>query len=93
MATAPMANSPIQAAPAFTVQQLLAPPKDAWITNGGTLYNQRWSPLTLLNRDNVKDLKALWRTAMGSGTSQGHAGQAQILAYADTVPVAPDWKS
>ena len=39
-----------------------------WITNGGTLFNQRYSPLQLLNRDNVAGLKALWRTGMGSGT-------------------------
>ena len=68
-------------APAFTAPQLLAPPARNWVTNGGTLYNQRYSPLALINRDNVKDLRALWRTAMGSGTTPGHAGQAQILAY------------
>src|SRR5688572_7367695 len=68
-------------APAFTAAQLLQPPTGGWITNGGTLYNQRWSPLTLLNRDNVGGLRALWRTGMGSGMTQGHAGQAQILAH------------
>lgn len=67
-------------APAFTVTELLQPPRAGWITNGGTLYNQRHSPLTLLDRDNVAGLRALWRTGMGSGTSPGHAGQAQILA-------------
>jgi len=71
----------IPVAPAFTSKQLLAPPTNGWLTNGGTLYNQRFSPLDLINRDNVKGLRALWRTAMGSGTSPGHAGQAQILAF------------
>jgi alcohol dehydrogenase (cytochrome c) len=71
----------IRPAPAFTAQQLLAPPTAGWITNGGTLYNQRYSPLQLINRDNVGQLRALWRTAMGSGTTPGHAGQAQILAH------------
>jgi alcohol dehydrogenase (cytochrome c) len=76
------ADAPAPAlAPAFTAQQLLAQPRNAWITNGGTLFNQRHSPLTLINRDNVKNLRALWRTGMGSGTTPGHAGQAQILAY------------
>lgn len=51
----------ITPAPAFTSQQLLAPPGDAWVTNGDTLYNQRYSPLTLINPDNVKNLRALWR--------------------------------
>jgi quinohemoprotein ethanol dehydrogenase len=72
---------PIRATPAFTVAQLMTPPTTQWITNGGTLYNQRYSPLTHINRDNVRGLRALWRTSMGSGTTPGHAGQAQILAH------------
>jgi quinohemoprotein ethanol dehydrogenase len=72
---------PIKPAPAFTARQLLAAPTTGWLTNGGTLWNQRYSPLTLLNRDNVKGLRALWRTGMGSGTTPGHGGQAQILAH------------
>jgi quinohemoprotein ethanol dehydrogenase len=68
-------------APAFTAAQLLVPPTTSWITNGGTLFNQRYSPLNLINKDNVKGLRALWRSAMGSGTTPGHAGQAQILEH------------
>ena len=77
----------ITPAPAFTPQQLLTLPRTDWVTNGGTLYNQRYSPLSLINRDNVKGLRALWRTGMGSGTTPGHAGQAQILAYAGVLYV------
>ena len=40
-------------APAFTAKQLAAP-REGWITNGGNVYNQRYSPLTLINRDNVE---------------------------------------
>ncbi|MFM1887539.1 MAG: hypothetical protein RL026_2696 [Pseudomonadota bacterium] len=68
-------------APAFTPAQLLEPPRRNWVTNGGTLYNQRHSPLTGLDRGNVQGLKALWRSGMGSGTTPGHAGQAQILVH------------
>ncbi len=39
----------IKPAPAFTATQLAALPTDAWITNGGNLYNQRYSPLKLYN--------------------------------------------
>jgi alcohol dehydrogenase (cytochrome c) len=81
-------DAPIQLAPAFSARQLLAPPTDSWITNGGTLYNQRYSPLALLNRDNVAGLRALWRTGMVSGVTPGHAGQAQILEYAGVLYVA-----
>jgi quinohemoprotein ethanol dehydrogenase len=75
-------------APAFSAADLSRAPTQDWITNGGSLNNQRYSPLTLLNKSNVKDLRALWRTGMGSGTTPGHAGQAQILVYGDTLYVS-----
>ncbi len=81
------AQRKIDPAPAFAARQLVAPPRTQWVTNGGTIYNQRYSPLTLLNRDNVAGLKALWRTSMGSGAAQNNSGQAQILVYGDTLYV------
>jgi quinohemoprotein ethanol dehydrogenase len=79
---------PIVPAPAFTARELMAAPRDNWITNGGDLFNQRYSPLTLLNRDNVAGLKALWRTGMGSGANPGNSGQTQILEYQGTLYVS-----
>jgi len=70
----------VQAAPAFTAQQQLVPPTQSWITNGGTLYNQRYSPLALINRDNVKNLRALWRTRPRTGRAAQIA--AASLRYA-----------
>ena len=67
--------------PAFRADALVASPKSNWITNGGNVFNQRYSPLTLINRDNVSGLKALWRTGMGSGANPNNSGQAQILVY------------
>ena len=87
-AAAAPAEPPIKVAPAFDAQQLTTLPTTDWITNGGTVFNQRYSPLTLLNRDNVAGLKALWRTGMGSGLQPGYAGEAQILVYGDTLYVA-----
>ncbi|HEY6457575.1 MAG TPA: hypothetical protein VIY90_20035 [Steroidobacteraceae bacterium] len=50
--------------------------------NGGNLFNQRYSPLTQINRDNVKDLKARWRTHLdGSGAGPQYSGQGQPLFY------------
>jgi alcohol dehydrogenase (cytochrome c) len=77
----------IEPAPAFSASDLTAPPRANWITNGGNIFNQRYSPLTQINRDNVGELKALWRTGMGSGAGQNNSGQAQILAYAGTLYV------
>jgi alcohol dehydrogenase (cytochrome c) len=68
--------------PKFTAQQLTAPAPTGWITNGGNLYNQRYSPLKQINRDNVATLKPAWRTHLnGSGTDSKYSGQAQPLVY------------
>ena len=48
---------------------LAALPTEGWPTNGGNLYNQRYSPLTAINRGNVARLKGVWRARLrGSGT-------------------------
>ena len=40
------ADTPIiRKAPAFKSTDLLTLPREGWLTNGGTLYNQRYSPL------------------------------------------------
>jgi len=73
---------PIVPAPAFTPDQLLASPTTGWLTNGGSYYNQRWSPLTAINRGNVKDLKANWRTHLnGSGIGTQYSGQGQPIVH------------
>jgi alcohol dehydrogenase (cytochrome c) len=77
----------IATSPAFSARQLTAHPTASWITNGGNIFNQRYSPLARLNRDNVKDLKALWRTSMGTGATPSNSGQAQILYYEGTLYV------
>jgi quinohemoprotein ethanol dehydrogenase len=78
----------IKKSPAFDARQLTTLPTSSWITNGGTVFNQRYSPLTLLNRSNVAGLKALWRTGMGSGAGPGNAGQAQILVSGDALYIS-----
>lgn len=61
---------------------LTALPTTGWPTNGGNVYNQRYSPLTQLNRDTIKDVKAMWRASLrGSGTARNHSAQAQMLAH------------
>jgi quinohemoprotein ethanol dehydrogenase len=76
----------IQPAPAFTERQLTALPRDGWITNGGNLANQRYSPLDQIDRSNVGQLKAVWRASLdGSGMQPRSANQAQPIVYADTL--------
>ena len=67
---------PITPAPAFNAERLSTLPRDEWITNGGTIANQRYSPLDLINRGNVAGLKGLWRTGLESGTGPGNSAQA-----------------
>jgi quinohemoprotein ethanol dehydrogenase len=90
VATAAFADAPADSplAPAFSARDLVTLPREGWITNGGNLFNQRYSPLEILNRENVAGLKALWRTGMGSATEPGYAGEAQILVYGDALYVA-----
>lgn len=72
----------IAPAPAFTGDDLVAPPARNWITNGGNAWNQRYSPLDAINRDNVANLKAKWRTHLGgSGTNPRNSAQGQSLVY------------
>jgi len=79
--TAAASMRPIRPAPAFTRQQLLALPADAWVTNGGNILNQRYSPLTEINRDTVGNLKAEWRMHLNSGIGPQYSGQAQPLFH------------
>ena len=71
----------INPAPAFTEKDLTALPRANWVTNGGNLFNQRYSPLDQINKGNIADVKAVWRTRMGSGLGARHNNQAQLLAY------------
>jgi len=67
-------------APSVFDQQLADLPTSGWLTNGGNLYNQRYSPLTGINRDNVANLKGVWRTRLGgSGVGQKYSGEAQPI--------------
>jgi alcohol dehydrogenase (cytochrome c) len=75
-------------APAFSADALIASPRSGWITNGGNVYNQRYSPLDQINRDNVHELKAVWRARLdGSGSGPQHSGEAQPIVYDGVVYV------
>jgi quinohemoprotein ethanol dehydrogenase len=66
----------------FSAAALTAPPTAGWPTNGGNLYNQRYSPLKTINRDNVAQLKGVWRARLrGSGAAPQYSGFAQPLVH------------
>ena len=67
----------------FSAATLTAPPATGWPTNGGNLYNQRYSPLKAIDRANVAQLKGVWRARLrGSGTAPQYSGFAQPIVDA-----------
>jgi alcohol dehydrogenase (cytochrome c) len=69
----------------YSAQSLAQLPGAEWLTNGGHLGNQRYSTLDQINRDNVAQLKGVWRAHLdGSGMGTRNSGEAQPL-YDDGV--------
>src|SRR5689334_3269456 len=81
--------SPIVASPAFSAQDLVAPPAGNWPKVGGSLYSQNWSPLKQIHRENVGKLKAVWQTHLdGSGLAMKYSGEAQPIVYQGVLYIA-----
>ena len=78
----------IELAPAFSGERLVSLPRQDWITNGGNVYNQRYSPLDEIDRSNVSQLRGVWRARLnGSGVGNNYSGEAQPLVYEGVVYV------
>ena len=70
------------AATDFSGTTLTAHPTTSWPTNGGNLFNQRYSPLKTITRDNVAQLKGVWRARLnGSGTAPQYSGFAAPIVH------------
>ncbi len=66
----------------FSAAALTAAPTSSWPTNGGNFYNQRFSPLTAIDRTNVARLKGVWRARLrGSGAAPQYSGEGQPIVY------------
>ena len=65
----------------FRPPSLSSLPRANWITNGGSISNQRYSPLAQVNTGNVAGLKGLWHIHLGSGIAGKYSGEAQPLFY------------
>jgi quinohemoprotein ethanol dehydrogenase len=75
-------NVRITPAPAFSDAELNAKPAANWITNGGTLRNDRYSPLTEIDDSNVSQLRGVWRASLGgSGTAAKYSQEGQPIVY------------
>jgi alcohol dehydrogenase (cytochrome c) len=69
----------------FSSQSLSVLPRAGWPTNGGSLFNQRYSPLQAIDRGNVAQLKGVWRTHLGSGLGPQYSGEAQPVVHDDRI--------
>jgi len=62
--------------------ELASLPTTAWLKSGGNLFNQNYSPLSQINRENVGNLKAVWRARLdGSGNGTKYSGEAQPIVH------------
>jgi quinohemoprotein ethanol dehydrogenase len=76
----------IAAAPAFTSAELYENPGENWATNGGGTTNDRFSTLSEINTENVKELKGDWETKIGSdATAAKFSVEGQALEYKGTI--------
>src|SRR4051812_3065296 len=69
-------DSSIAAAPAFSTAQLAARPGANWITNGGSLANDRYSPLAQVNTTNGGRRKGPWHNPPKTGIAQQESARA-----------------
>jgi len=82
------AKALIQPAPKFSTGELAATASDDWITNGGSLWNQRYSSLDEINDSNVSQLKGVWLTHLRkSGIAAKYSAESQPLEYQGVIYV------
>jgi glucose dehydrogenase len=73
--------------PPFSSAGLSKLPTKNWLTNGGTISNQRYSPLTQINAGNVGRLKGIWHMHLHSGTAGKYSAEGQPLVYKNVMYV------
>ena len=79
---------PAVSAWAVTDQEILDDVKttDQIVTNGMGLQGQRYSPLTTLNTDNIKDLRPVWTLSFGGEKQRGQQAQDGQHGHQDEHP-------
>src|ERR1700744_4660193 len=79
----------IAAAPQFTSEELFEHAGDNWVTNGGGTTNDRFSTLSEINTENVKELKGEWMTKIGANaTAAKFSAEGQALEYNGTIYIS-----
>src|ERR1700761_5091199 len=79
----------IAAAPQFTSEELFEHAGDNWVTNGGGTTNDRFSTLSEINTENVKELKGEWMTKIGqNATAAKFSAEGQAVEYEGTIYIS-----
>jgi quinohemoprotein ethanol dehydrogenase len=79
----------IAMAPEFTSSELYEHAGANWITNGGGTTNDRFSSLSEINTENVKELKGEWMTKIGANaTAAKFSAEGQALEYEGTIYIS-----
>ena len=82
------AKALITPAPRFSMSDLAATPSDDWLTNGGSLWNQRYSSLDEIDASNVSRLKGVWLTHLRkSAVAAKYSAESQPLEYRGVIYV------
>lgn len=88
LACAPRHPSP-NLAPAFSANDLTTAATDDWITNGGSLTNDRYSTLSEISVSTVAGSKGVWRTHLrGLAVAAKCSAESQPLEYAGVIFVS-----
>jgi quinohemoprotein ethanol dehydrogenase len=79
----------ITPAPEFTSDELSEHAGANWITNGGGTSNDRFSTLSEINTENVKELKGDWMTKIGqNATAAKFSAEGQAIEYEGTIYIS-----
>src|SRR5271154_1664455 len=78
-------SSGISSAPAFSSSDLAAAPSGDWITNGGSLSNDRYSTLNEITTANVSKLKGIWHIHLKDALAAKYSAEGQPLTYKSVI--------
>src|SRR3954454_21310349 len=81
-AGSPSSSDDLPPTPNLSAAHPIKAPTEDWPTVGGTLRNDRYSPLSKIDTSNVKELKGVWRTHLdGSGVGAKYSQEAQPVVW------------
>src|ERR1700739_3297303 len=78
----------IALAPEFSSSELSATASQNWLSNGGSISNERYSSLDEISTSNVAQLKGDWLTHLGTATAANYSAEGSPLEYDGTIYIS-----